>query len=60
VVLVDIQIAICPELQIEATMVRKQLEHVIEQANARRNFVAAFAFDREFEPDLRFFRVALD
>jgi hypothetical protein len=33
-VLVNIKVSDCPELEIEGSVVRKQFQHVIEKANA--------------------------
>src|SRR5579875_587122 len=45
VVLVDIEIAIGREFQIEAAVLGKELQHVIEKPDAGGYFVAAAAFD---------------
>ncbi len=47
VVLVDFEITIGAQLQIEGAMLREQLEHVIEEANAGLDFVASAAFNAE-------------
>ena len=41
-------------------MLREQLEHVIEEANAGEDLVLACAFEHEMAGDLRLFRVAID
>ena len=46
------------ELEIEAAVAREQLEHVIEEANARRDLVLARAVDGERQRDLRLGGVA--
>ncbi len=57
-VLIDVQIALARELEIEATMAREELKHVIEEANARRDLVFAGALDGERQIDLRLGSVA--
>jgi hypothetical protein len=59
VVLVDIEIAFGGEFEIEAAMLCEKLEHVVEEADAGRDLVGAFAFEAKFAADLGFFRVAL-
>jgi hypothetical protein len=51
VVLIDVQIAVALEVEIEGAVAREELEHVIEEANAGGNFIAALALDGEFEID---------
>src|SRR5260370_2040136 len=58
--LVDIQVTRGLELQIEATVLRKKFKHVIEEADARRDFIAPATLDGEAAANLRFFGVALD
>jgi uncharacterized 2Fe-2S/4Fe-4S cluster protein (DUF4445 family) len=58
--LVHVQVAFGVELQIEAAMLGEQLQHVIEEADAGGDLVAAAAFDLERAADLRLFGVALD
>ena len=57
---VDIQVADALQLQIESAMPRKQLEHVIEEADPRRNGIAALSIDIQSQGDLRLRRIALD
>jgi hypothetical protein len=45
VVLIDVEVTIALEFEIEGSVACKQFQHVIEKANAGRNFVLAFAFD---------------
>src|SRR5579862_5060024 len=45
VVLIDIQIAHRLQLEIKTSVLGKELEHMIEKANAGRDFVAAPALD---------------
>src|SRR5580698_3084273 len=54
VVLIHIEIAIAFEVEIEGAVARKQLQHVIEEANTGRNLVTALAFNGEFKLDARF------
>ena len=49
VVLIHIEIAVALQLQIEGAVPRKQLQHVIEEANAGRDLVPALAFDRQLQ-----------
>ena len=60
VVLIDVKIAHGFQLQIEAAVLGEELQHVIQEANAGRDFIAAFAFDFERAADLRFFGIALN
>jgi hypothetical protein len=60
VVLIDVEIAFGRELEVKRAVFGEQLQHVIEEANARRNLVAATAFDAEFATDLGFLCVALE
>ena len=47
VVLIDVEIAVGFESQVEGSVFREQLEHVVEEADAGGDFVAAAAFDGE-------------
>src|SRR5579863_635886 len=58
--LVHVEIAICLELQVEASVVREEFEHVIKETNARGYFVAPAPFNRERNLNLRFFAQTLD
>jgi hypothetical protein len=49
VVLIDVEIAVAPELEIECAVAREELKHVIEKADAGRDFVLAAAFDGELD-----------
>src|SRR5438445_3470751 len=51
--LVDIEIAIGLEREIEATMLREQLQHVIEEADSGGDPVVSAVFDLELAGDLR-------
>ena len=59
VVLVHVQIAIGVEGEVEAAMFGEELEHVIEEADAGGDLVAAAAFDPERAADAGFLRIAL-
>jgi len=48
VVLIDVEIAIGFEFQVERAVFREKLQHVIEETNARGDFVTAAALDAEF------------
>ena len=58
VMLIDVEVAIALEFEIEGAVTREEFEHVIEEANARRDFVLTTAFDREFDSDACFRGVA--
>src|SRR4029434_8898536 len=60
VMLVDVEVAGGGQCQIEATMSGKQLEHVVEEANAGPYFVPSASVDRQRSRDLRFRRVAIE
>ena len=53
--LIHIQIARGLQLQIEAAVLGEQLQHVIEEANAGGDLVAAAAIDLQRAADLRLF-----
>lgn len=53
VVLINVQIAFAPHLEVESTMAREQIEHVIEEANPCCHFVFALAVEAEVNPYLR-------
>src|ERR1044071_4384985 len=59
-VLVNVEISDGSELQIECTVIGKQFQHVIEEADAGRDFVSAFSFNREPNENLGFFRDAIN
>ena len=58
--LIDIQIARGLQLQIEAAVLGEQLQHVIEEANAGGDVVAALAVEVQRAANLRLLGVALD
>ena len=60
VVLVDIQIAFGVDRKIEPSMLGKQLQHMIQKANAGRYLVRARTFDPQRAADLCFFRNSFD
>src|SRR5205085_2169397 len=60
VMLVHVQIARGMQRQVEPAMLGEQLQHVIEEADARGDIVHALAFDHQGARDLRLFRDALD
>ncbi len=51
VVLVHVQIAVGVQLQIEAAVLGEQLQHVVEEADAGGDLVAAAAFDLQRAAD---------
>ena len=58
VMLVHVQIALGCEPKIEAAVARDQVQHVIEEGNARGNVGLATAVEIQAQGDLRFFGVA--
>ncbi len=60
VMLIDVEIAGGFQLQVEAAVLGEQLQHVIEEADAGGDFVAAAPFERQAPADLRFFRIAFN
>src|SRR6266545_1814506 len=60
VVLIDIEVAGGPERQVEAAVAGEQLQHVVEEADAGVDLVAALALDAEGAVNAGFARVALD
>ena len=59
-VLVDIQVAVCFETEIETSMVREQLEHVVKETNPCRNLVAPSTIDIQLQPNVGFFGWPMD
>src|SRR5260370_37878193 len=53
-VLVDIEIALGLNLEVENTVTREQLQHVVEKADARLYFVPTATFDGQSQPDIGF------
>ena len=60
VMLIDIEVTGGLECEIESAMLGKELQHVIEKANAAADVVRAAAFDAQPAGYLCFFGVALD
>jgi hypothetical protein len=60
VVLIDVEIALRRKFEVEGAMLREKLQHVIEEADAGGDLIAAPAFDAQFAADLRFFGIALE
>ena len=60
VVLIDVEVARGVQRQVEAAMPGEQLEHVVEEADAGANVVAALSVDRQRARDLRFRRLAVE
>src|SRR5262249_42758088 len=60
VVLVDVEVALSVEFQVESAVLGEQLQHVIKETNARRDFIAALTLQAKASADARLFRVALD
>ena len=50
----------CIELEVETAVPREQLQHVIEEANARGNLVVPFALDGQLDGDARLRGLAID
>src|SRR5690606_25916292 len=60
VVLIHVEIARGLQLQVEAAMLGKQLEHVVEKPDAGADLVPSLALDPEGDPDLRLAGLADD
>src|ERR1700761_4749742 len=58
--LVHVQIAARRKLQIECAMFRKQLQHVVQEANPGRNLVTSAPFDAQRARYLSLSRISLD
>ena len=52
VMLIDVEIAGRSNVQIERPVLREQLQHVIEEANAGRDGIASTPFQHKGQPDL--------
>ena len=57
---VDMEIAAGPDLQIEEAVAREALEHVVEERHPGRDLAASAAVELERERDLRLAGLALD
>ena len=60
VVLIDVEVAGRVQRQVEAAVPREQLEHVIEEADAGADVVAALAVDDQPSADLRLGRLPIE
>jgi hypothetical protein len=60
VVLIDIEVAVTLEFEIERSMAREKLQHVIEEADPGRDLVLPFAFDGQLDADTGLGGVAVD
>ena len=60
VMLIDVEVARCAQLEIEAAVTREQLEHVIEKPDAGADVVTALAVERQRQRDLRLGRDTFD
>jgi hypothetical protein len=60
VVLIDVEIAFGSQLEIEGAVFGEEFKHVIEEADAGRDFVASAAFDAQLAANLSFFGVSLE
>src|SRR5581483_9613259 len=58
-VLVDIEIAVYFQVEIKAAMVSKQLQHVVEETNARRDAVPATAVNAQRQANVGLLRPAM-
>jgi hypothetical protein len=58
--LVDIEVSLRVQFQVECPMLGEQFEHVVQEANARGDVIAACAFNPEEAGDLSFFGIALE
>src|SRR5208337_3160040 len=52
VVLIDIEVALGFELEIEATVMGEEFQHVIEETDSSRNLVPAAAFNDQHSADV--------
>src|SRR3989442_8932233 len=59
-VIVNLEIAFAGNLQIKQSMTRKQVEHMIEERQARADLRAAAAVEVETHAHLSLFRIAVD
>src|SRR5581483_1988584 len=57
---VDVEVTARPDPQIEEAVLREELEHVIEERDAGRDFRAAAAVDGETELDVGLLRLSRD
>jgi len=60
VVLIDVEIPVGFDAEIEGPMARDELEHVIQEPDARANGVSPLAFEAETHRDPRFLRSSID
>src|SRR5262249_37402410 len=60
VMLIDVEVTGCSEIEIESAVTREQLEHVVEKADAGPHAVAPGAVESQLQADLRFGRTATD
>src|SRR3954447_6985113 len=56
--LIDVEVAFACQREVKSTMPRKQIEHVIEEANARRDLVRPAPIYVEHQLDLRLRSIA--
>jgi hypothetical protein len=60
VVAIDVQIALCLDVQVQHAMAGHLVEHVLEKGHAGGKPGRAFAVQVELHPDLRFLRISGD
>src|SRR5687767_4018810 len=60
VMLIDVEISIRTQRQVEAAVTRKQLEHVVEEADSGPDVVLPLAIDDQLAANLRLRRLAVD
>src|SRR5579863_4514936 len=60
VMLIYVKITARLQFEVETPVMCKQLQHVIEETNARRYLISPAPFDRQGNLDLRFLAVSLD
>ena len=58
VVLIDVEISVGFEVEVEAAVLREKLEHVVEETNAGRDFVASPAVNAQARLDPSFLGIA--
>ena len=60
VMLIDVEVTLSCNFQVESTVPGKQFEHVIQKANASRDFILPAAFNVEGDANLGFRGLAME
>src|SRR5579872_2164246 len=58
--LIDVEVPVSLQLQIKSSVMREEFQHVIEKTDPGRYLIAATAFDRQRNLNLRFLAHSLD